>query len=121
MFVSAQTGEGVQDLLELAVNAAMVRRKRIGTGEINRVIRAAIATHAPPMTGTRRLKVMYVTQAEISPPTFVFFVNDPDLVHFSYRRFLENQIRENFDYTGTAIRLIFRRRSADRFEEESEI
>ena len=68
-----------------------------------------------------RLKVMYVTQAEISPPTFIFFVNDPDLVHFSYKRFLENQIRENFDYTGTAIRLIFRRRSADRFDEESEV
>ena len=121
MFVSAQTGEGVQDLLQLVVNAAMLRRKRIGTGEINRVIRGAIATHAPPMTGTKRLKVMYVTQAEISPPTFIFFVNDPDLVHFSYKRFLENQIRENFDYTGTAIRLIFRRRSADRFDEESEI
>ena len=59
---------------------------------------------------------MYVTQADISPPTFVFFVNDPDLVHFSYLRYLENQIRGAFDFTGTAIKLVFRKRSEDRFE-----
>ena len=116
MFVSAKTGEGIQELLQLAVTAYQVRRRRITTGELNRVIRQAMTTHSPPMVGTRRLKVMYATQAEIEPPTFVFFVNDPELVHFSYKRYLENQIRENFDYTGTAIRLIFRKRSEDRFD-----
>jgi len=120
MFVSAKTGEGIQELLELVVTAYHVRRRRITTGELNRVIRQAMTTHSPPMVGTKRLKVMYATQAEIEPPTFVFFVNDPELVHFSYQRYLENQIRENFDYTGTAIRLIFRKRSEDRFENKSE-
>ncbi len=120
MFVSAKTGEGIQELLELVVTAYHVRRRRITTGELNRVIRQAMTTHPPPMVGTKRLKVMYATQAEIEPPTFVFFVNDPELVHFSYQRYLENQIRENFDYTGTAIRLIFRKRSEDRFENKSE-
>jgi GTP-binding protein len=62
---------------------------------------------------------MYVTQAEVSPPTFVFFVNDPDLVHFSYLRYLENRVREAFDFEGTAIRMVFRRRSEDRFEESA--
>ena len=62
---------------------------------------------------------MYVTQAEVAPPTFVFFVNDPELVHFSYGRYLENQLREKFDFTGTAIKLVYRRRSEDRFEESA--
>jgi len=120
MFVSAKTGEGIQELLELMVTAYQVRRRRITTGELNRVVRQAMTTHSPPMVGTKRLKVMYATQAEIEPPTFVFFVNDPELVHFSYKRYLENQIRENFDYTGTAIRLIFRKRSEDRFETDQQ-
>jgi GTPase len=117
LFTSAVTGEGVRDVLEMCVHVHEVRRRRVSTSELNRVIHRAMAEHGPPTIRHRRLKVMYATQAEVAPPTFVFFVNDPELVHFSYQRFLENQLREAFDFAGTAIRLIFRRRSVDRFEE----
>jgi GTP-binding protein len=118
-FTSAVTGEGVRDLLELAVHIAEVRQRRVQTSELNRVVHRALAEHSPPTVRHKRLKVMYVTQAEVSPPTFVFFVNDPSIVHFSYRRYLENQIREAFDFEGTGIRLVFRKRSEDRFEESA--
>ena len=111
MFSSALTGEGVQDLLELCAHVAEVRQRRVQTGELNRVIHRAMAEHGPPTIRHKKLKVMYVTQAAVSPPTFVFFVNDPELVHFSYGRFLENQLRAKFDFTGTAIKLVYRRRS----------
>lgn len=114
MLTSAVTDEGVRDLLELAVHVASVRERRIQTSELNRVIRRAITSHGPPTIRHRRLKVLYATQAEITPPTFVLFVNDPALVHFSYRRYLENQIRESFDLNGTGIRMVFRKRSEDR-------
>lgn len=118
-FTSAVTGEGVRDLLELAVHIAEVRQRRVQTSELNRVVHRAIAEHSPATVRHKRLKVMYVTQAEVAPPTFVFFVNDPSIVHFSYRRYLENQIREAFDFEGTGIRLVFRKRSEDRFEESA--
>lgn len=113
-FTSALLGDGVHDLLELAVHIDQVRRRRVQTSELNLVIQRAVAEHGPSAVHGRRLKVMYVTQAETSPPTFVFFVNDPELLHFSYRRYLENRIRETFGFEGTAIRMRFRRRSEDR-------
>jgi GTP-binding protein len=116
LFTSAIRGQGVVDLLQAAVHIADVRSRRVQTAELNRTIHRATSKHAPPMSGTRRLKVLYATQADVSPPTFVVFVNDPELVHFSYRRYIENQIREAFDFEGTAIRLLFRRRSEDRAE-----
>ncbi|MQC18753.1 MAG: ribosome biogenesis GTPase Der [Chloroflexi bacterium] len=116
LFTSALTSEGVQELIEMCVHIAEVRRRRVQTSEINRLIHRSMAEHGPPTIRHRKLKVMYVTQADVSPPTFVFFVNDPELVHFSYLRYLENQIRGAFDFTGTAIKLVFRRRSEDRFE-----
>ncbi|MEX2373944.1 MAG: ribosome biogenesis GTPase Der, partial [Dehalococcoidia bacterium] len=119
LFTSALTGEGVRDLLEMCAHVWEVRRRRVQTSELNKVVHKAMAEHGPPTVRHRKLKVMYVTQAEVSPPTFVFFVNDPELVHFSYLRFLENRIREAFDFEGTAIRLVFRRRSQDRFEESA--
>jgi len=115
-FTSALRGEGVQDLLELAMHIDAVRRRRIQTSELNLTIQRAIADHGPSAVHGRRLKVVYVTQAETEPPTFVFFVNDPELLHFSYRRYLENRIREAFGFEGTAIRMRFRRRSEDRHE-----
>lgn len=118
LFTSAQTGEGVQDLLELCVHVSEVRQRRVQTGELNRVIHRSMAEHGPPTIRHKKLKVMYVTQAAVAPPTFVFFVNDPELVHFSYGRFLENQLRAKFDFTGTAIKLVYRRRSEDRFAED---
>lgn len=116
MFTSALTGEGVRDLLELTVHVHEVRQRRVQTSELNRVIQRAVADHGPPTVRHKRLKVMYATQAEVEPPTFILFVNDPNIVHFSYERFLENRIREAFDFEGTAIRIVFRRRSEDRFE-----
>jgi len=119
MFTSAVSNEGIRDLLELTVHIASVRERRIQTSELNRVVQRAMIAHGPPTIRHRRLKVLYVTQAEVSPPTFVLFVNDPVLVHFSYRRYLENQIREAFDFEGTGIRMVFRKRSEDRLEESA--
>ena len=114
MFTSAVTGEGVRDLLELGAHISEVRKRRVQTSELNRVIQKALLQHGPPTIHHRRLKVMYATQAETSPPTFVLFVNDPALVHFSYRRYLENQIRDAFDFEGTGIQIVYRKRSEDR-------
>ena len=115
-FTSALTGEGVTDVLEMAIHIEQVRNRRAQTSELNRVIHRAMADHGPPTVRHRKLKVMYATQAECSPPTFVFFVNDPATLHFSYERYLENALREAFDLEGTAIRLVFRKRSQDRHE-----
>ena len=115
-FTSATTGEGIRDLLELVSHVAETRRRRIATSELNRVIHKAMSEHGPPTVHNQKLKVLYVTQAAVSPPTFVFFVNDPEIIHFSYQRFLENRIRASFDFAGTAVKLVFRKRSEDRFE-----
>ncbi|MEZ4501481.1 MAG: ribosome biogenesis GTPase Der [Dehalococcoidia bacterium] len=116
LFTSAIRGEGVSDVLETAVHIHEVRQRRVQTSELNRIVQRALHDHGPPTVGHKRLKVMYVTQAEVAPPTFVFFVNDPAVLHFSYERYLENRLRDAFDFEGTAIRLLFRRRSEDRHE-----
>ena len=116
-FTSALQGEGIHDLLELAVHIDQVRRRRVQTSELNLVMQRALSEHGPSAVHGKRLKVMYATQAEVQPPTFVFFVNDPELLHFSYRRYIENRLRETFGFEGTAIRLRFRRRSEDRQEQ----
>ena len=115
-FSSALTGAGLPELLQLAVHVDEVRRRRIQTSELNRVLQRAVAQHPPRHVGQRRLKLLYVTQAEVAPPTFVFFVNDPELLHFAYRRFLENRIREAFGFEGTAIRMRFRSRTPEQVE-----
>ncbi|MSP23316.1 MAG: ribosome biogenesis GTPase Der [Dehalococcoidia bacterium] len=111
IFTSAMTGEGVQDALELAIHISEVRRRRVQTSELNRVLHRAMAEHGPPTIRHKKLKLYFATQPEVAPPTFVLFVNDPALVHFSYERFLENTLRSNFDFEGTAIRVIFRGRA----------
>ena len=85
-------------------------RKRISSSTLNDVIMDAIAINPTPSDNGRRLRVYYATQVAIQPPTFVIFVNDVELMHFSYERFLENKIREAFDFTGTPIKLIVRAR-----------
>ncbi|MDP6606207.1 MAG: ribosome biogenesis GTPase Der [Dehalococcoidia bacterium] len=114
LFTSALTGAGVRDVMEMAVHIGEVRNRRVSTSLLNATMQRAIAEHAPPTIGHRRLKLMYVTQAEVRPPTFVFFVNDPELLHFAYRRYLENKLRSEFEFEGTTIRMVFRRRSEDR-------
>jgi GTP-binding protein len=111
--ISALEGNGVRELLALAQAAREARRRRMSTAELNGVLNRAIREHVPPLVRNKRFKLLYATQAGIDPPTFILFVNDPKLVHFSYRRYLERSLRENFDFEGTAIKLVFRARSED--------
>lgn len=110
VFVSAKTGQRIHTVLETAVRAWESRSTRIPTNALNNLLRDAIGKHAPPNKGTKRLKIFFATQVAIEPPVFLFHVNDTRLVHFSYERYLENQIRENFPFEGTPIRLSFRPR-----------
>jgi GTP-binding protein len=110
--ISAKTGQRVSKVLELAVDIWGERRKRIPTPELNRVIRTATARQAPPPGKGAPPKIFYATQVAVAPPTFVFFARNAGEVHFSYARYMENQIREAFGFDGTPVRLIFRERSS---------
>jgi GTP-binding protein len=112
--ISAKTGQRVSRVLELAVDIWAERRRRVPTGELNRLIGAAVARQEPPAVKGRRPKIFYATQAGIAPPTFVFFAREAAAVHFSYRRYLENQLRDTFGFHGTPIRLVFRERATSR-------
>ncbi len=106
--ISAKTGQRVQKVLELAVEVWGERRRRIPTGELNRLVSAAVERTPPAMVRGRRSKIRYATQAGVAPPTFVFFATDPQSIHFSYRRYLENRLRDAYGFDGTPIRLVFR-------------
>ena len=110
--ISAKTGQRVARVLETAVDIWGERRKRIPTGELNRVVSAATDRTPPPPVRGHRPRLFYATQAAVAPPTFVFFASDASSVHFSYRRYLENRLRETFGFDGTPIRLVFRDRSS---------
>jgi GTP-binding protein len=112
-FISALEGKGVHELLELVQHAREARRRRLSTAELNSLLNKAIREHVPPLVQNKRFKLFFATQADIDPPVFILFVNDPKLVHFSYRRYLERSIREAADFEGTAIKLVFRARSED--------
>jgi len=94
----------------VALKVVEERRRRIATPELNRWLRTILGQREVPTRKGKRLNVLYLTQAEASTPTFVFFVNDPELVHFSYRRFLDTQLRKQFGFEGTPLRLVFRKR-----------
>lgn len=115
LFISAETGQRVHKILPEVVAVNEFRHLRISTGQLNKLLRDAITRHPPPNRGGVRVKFFYATQVAVTPPTFVFFVNKPDWVHFGYQRFLENRLREEFEFRGTPIRLVFRARSEDRF------
>jgi GTP-binding protein len=110
LFISAKTGQRVQQVLEVALQVQEERLRRISTGDLNRLLRDAIARHPPRGKAGQALRFYYATQAEVDPPTFVFFVNDHKLVHFSYERYLENAIREVYGFLGTPLKLVFRSR-----------
>jgi GTP-binding protein len=116
VFAAAKTGYHVGSILEHARRIYDTRHIRVPTAELNEVVRNAIQRHHPPAVQGRPLRIFYVTQPEVSPPTFVFFVNDPTLIHFSYERFLENALRQVFGFEGTVIRMQFRARTTDRTE-----
>ena len=108
IFISAKTGQRVDDLFEMADLAVEENKKRISTGLLNDVINDAIAMVQPPSDKGKRLKIYYGTQASIKPPTFVLFVNNSELAHYSYIRYLENKIRAAFGFKGTPIKFIVR-------------
>ena len=110
--ISAKTGQRVGRVLEAAIDIWGERRKRVSTGELNRVLIAATERTPPPPVRGHRPKLFYATQAAVAFPTFVFFASDASSVHFSYRRYLENRLRDTFGFDGTPIRLVFRDRSS---------
>jgi GTP-binding protein len=110
LFISAKTGQRVDQVLPTALRVQEERLTRIPTAELNRIVREAMSKHAPHSKTGQRLKIFYASQVNTDPPTFLFHVNDPKLVHFTYRRFLENQIRERYSFLGTPLRLSFRAR-----------
>jgi GTP-binding protein len=118
LFISAKTGQRVDRILPAVLEVQEARSQRIATGELNRLMRDVITRHPPPQKGGVRVKFFYATQASVAPPTFVFFVNKPDAVHFGYSRYIENRIREEYPFPGTPIRIFFRPRSDDRFSEK---
>jgi len=113
LFISAKTGQRVHKILELCNEVYAQSTRRISTGTLNDVVNEAVSMSEPPTQNGRRLKLFYATQVAIQPPTFVIFVNDSTLVHFSYERYLENYFRKTFGFSGTPIRILFRNRTRE--------
>jgi GTP-binding protein len=114
LFISAKTGLRVSKVLPTALQVQEERFKRISTSDLNRLVRDALHAHAPPSKAGKRLRIFYASQVRTDPPTFLFHVNDTDLVHFSYERYLENRIREDHGFLGTPLRLSFRSRTEEK-------
>ena len=110
MFISALTGQRVNKILKIAKGCYDNYCKRVSTGILNEVINKAILMKEPPVVGLKRIKIYYATQVATKPPKFVFFVNDVNASHFSYERYLENQLRDSFDFKGTGIEIEYRQR-----------
>ncbi len=110
IFISAKTGQRVTKLFELVDQVAENHSKRVPTGVLNDVLYEAMAVNQPPSDKGKRLKIYYMTQVSVKPPTFVVFVNSKELMHYSYTRYLENRLRENFGFEGTPLKFIIRER-----------
>lgn len=110
IFISALTGQRVTKLFDLIKSVSNQHAMRISTGMVNDIINEAVLMNHPAISGGRRLKILYTTQVSVKPPTFALFVNDPEILHFSYQRYLENQLRKSFGFEGTPIRFLIRRR-----------
>jgi GTP-binding protein len=113
VYVSAKSGQRTDKILTMALKAVENSRRRITTGTLNDLIGDAVRTTEPPSKSGKRLKIYYATQDNVCPPRFVIFVNDTELIHFSYKRYLENCIRRAFDFSYTPIRILFRQRDED--------
>nr|WP_122011833.1 ribosome biogenesis GTPase Der [Maliibacterium massiliense] len=113
LFISAKSGQRVHKVMDAVRDAFAQAKRRVPTGLLNDVIGEAIAMHEPPIASGRRPRLYYATQVSVRPPTFVFFVNDPDIFHFSYMRYLENHLRKSFGFAGTPIRLLLRARKKE--------
>ncbi|MFN0094851.1 MAG: ribosome biogenesis GTPase Der [Dehalococcoidia bacterium] len=112
-FVSALERRGLGELLDLSRTVAEARNRRVPTPELNALLARAVRQHMPPVVHSKRFKLFYATQAGVEPPQFVLFVNDPEILHFSYKRYLERTLRDQYDFEGTAIKLTFRGRSEE--------
>ena len=115
VYVSAKTGIRVENTVALAENAYENASRRISTGLLNDVLQEAILTNEPPSKNGKRLKLYYITEVSANPPTFVVFVNDEKLMHFSYKRYLENALRRSFDFQGTPVRILVRNKNEKDF------
>ena len=111
LFVSAMTGQRLNKLFETIDMVSENHAMRVGTGVLNEIMAEAVAMQQPPSDKGKRLRLYYITQVSVKPPTFVIFVNDKELMHFSYTRYIENQIRETFGFKGTPLRFIIRERN----------
>ncbi len=111
VFISAKTGQRLDNLFEVIKHVANTASVRIKTGMLNEVLSMATQRVQPPTDKGKRLKIYYMTQASVKPPTFVFFCNNAELFHFSYQRYLENRLREAFDFSGTPIKIVIRERN----------
>ena len=113
VFISALTGQRVDNVIAMAKYVAENRAMRIPTGQLNSLITDATMMKQPPSDKGKRLRLYYITQVAVKPPTFVIFVNDKELMHFSYTRYLENRIRDAFGFKGTALKFIIRGRKEE--------
>ena len=110
VFISALTGLRIRKMFDVIDAVIENHSLRIGTGVLNEILSEAVAMKQPPSDKGKRLRLYYITQVSVKPPTFVIFINDKELTHFSYTRYIENRIREAFGFRGTPIRFIFRER-----------
>ncbi len=110
LFISARTGQRISRLFETIDMVIANQNMRVGTGVLNEIMTEAVALQQPPTDKGKRLKLFYITQVAVKPPTFVIFVNDKELMHFSYTRYIENKIRDTFGFRGTALKFIIRER-----------
>lgn len=110
LFISAKTGQRVSQVLPMALQVQDERLTRLATSQVNRILQRAQDMHPAPTKAGKPLKIYYGTQIRNDPPTFILYVNDPKLAHFTYQRFLENRIREEYPFLGTPIRLLLRPR-----------
>lgn len=113
MFISAKTGQRLGKIYEMIDMVLENNAMRVATGVLNEIVTEAVAMQQPPSDKGKRLKIYYTTQVAVKPPTFVIFVNDKELMHFSYVRYLENRIRESFGFKGTSLKFITRERKED--------
>jgi GTP-binding protein len=111
VYTSALTGTRMNKIMENVEKVYNNSHYRISTSMINEIISNAVAVNEPPLKNGRRCKIYYMTQASVAPPTFIVFVNDKDLMHFSYVRYLENNIRNAVDFSGTPIKIILKSKS----------
>ena len=116
VFISAKTGQRVEELFKFINEVSQFNSMRVSTGTLNEVLSRAVVKVPPPSHKGKKLKIYYMTQVSVRPPTFVFFVNKAELFHFSYKHYIENNLRETFKFTGTPIRFVVREKAEKKFE-----